>query len=64
MGWFVKLVIVESTVFAALKPFLRFLRIPGDADRRSGSCRSAVPLDGDQRSRMMPITDSGMIAIS
>jgi len=40
------------------------LRIPDDADRRSGSCRSAVPIDGDQRSGMMPITDSGMIAIS
>jgi hypothetical protein len=40
------------------------VRIPDDADRRSGSCRSAVSVDGDQRSGMMPITDSGMIAIS
>ena len=26
---------------------------------RSGSCRSPVPIDGDQSSGMMPITDSG-----
>jgi hypothetical protein len=43
---------------------LNGMRIPDDADRRSGSCRSAVPIDGDQHSGMMPITDSGMIAIS
>ena len=31
------------------------LRIPDDADRRSGSWQSALPINGDQRSGMMPI---------